>query len=141
MPPDQNKDSDRFRTMNPPPSSSGRKRDITETDAFRQSSKGAKRLWSNYRNILKESFHRMSRGEQEDLIEKFAMIITIGVTVLVVLIFYPVIPRLLRVLGLPVALVMAWWAGRKVVAPVLIDRLEHMLNKEDRNSDGDRYER
>ena len=140
MPLDPNKDSDRFRTMNPPPSSSGRKRDITDTQGWKQSSSGVKRFWTNYRNILKESFQGMSRGQQEDLIEKFAMIITIGVTVLVVLIFYPVIPRLLRVLGLPVALIMAWWAGRKVVAPVLIDRLEGFLKREDRE-DNDRYDR
>ena len=122
--------------MNPPPNSSGnpggRKRDIRDTEGYRSSKKGVKRFWSNYQNILKTSFNDMSRGEQEDLIDKFAMIVTIGVTVLVVLIFYPVIPRLLRVLGLPVALLVAWWAGRKVVGPVIVDRLEHLLKKDDR---------
>ncbi len=133
MPPDKNKGSN-DRTMNPPPQSSGRKRDITDTEGWKTSSKGLKRFWGNYKATLKESFNNMSRDQQEDLIDKFAMIVTIGVAALVVLIFYPVIPRLLRVLGVPLALIFAWWAGRRIVGPVVIDRLEHLLKKEDRNS-------
>ena len=120
-------DTDR---MNPPPESSGRARNITETEAWKSSSKGAKRFWVNYKNVLRDSFNRMSRQEQEDLIIKFAMIVTLGVTCLVILIFYPVTPRLMRVLGLPVALLVAWWAGRRVVGPVVIDRMEGMLRKD-----------
>lgn len=116
--------------MNPPPESSGKARNITETGAWKSSSRGAKRFWVNYKNILKDSFNRMSRQEQEDLIIKFAMIVTLGVTCLVILIFYPVTPRLMRVLGLPVALLVAWWAGRRIVGPVVIDRMEGMLRKD-----------
>lgn len=130
MPPDHNKRAGNDRTIPPPPGGSGRKRDITDTEGWKSSSKGIKRLWNNYINVLRESFNGMSRGEQEDLIDKFAMIITIGVTVLAVLIFYPYIPRLLRVLGLPVALIVAWWAGRKIVGPVVIERMERYLKKE-----------
>lgn len=119
--------------MNPPPDSSGKARNITETQAWKSSSKGFKRFWTNYKNILKESFNRMSRQEQEDLITKFAMIITLGVTCLVILIFYPVTPRLMRVLGLPVALLVAWWAGRRIVGPVVIERMEGLLKKESRD--------
>ncbi len=132
MPPDRKKE---FRTMNPPPSSgdpSGRKRDIRDTEGYKASTKGVKRFWTNYQNILKTSFNDMSRDEQEDLIDKFAMIVTIGVSVLVILIFYPMVPRPLRVLGLPVALLVAWWAGRKVVGPVIVARLEGILKREDR---------
>ncbi|MBX9568979.1 MAG: hypothetical protein K2X77_08795 [Candidatus Obscuribacterales bacterium] len=124
-------DTDR---MNPPPESSGKARNITETEAWKSSSRGAKRFWVNYKNILKDSFNRMTRQEQEDLIIKFAMIVTLGVTCLVILIFYPVTPRLMRVLGLPVALLVAWWAGRRIVGPVVIDRMEGMLRK-DRDND------
>lgn len=120
--------------MNPPPESSGKARNITETEAWKSSSRGAKRFWVNYKNVLRESFNRMSRQEQEDLIIKFAMIVTLGVTCLVILIFYPVTPRLMRVLGLPVALLVAWWAGRRIVGPVVIDRMENMLRK-DRDRD------
>lgn len=120
--------------MNPPPESSGKARNITETEAWKSSSRGAKRFWVNYKNVLRDSFNRMSRQEQEDLIIKFAMIVTLGVTCLVILIFYPVTPRLMRVLGLPVALLVAWWAGRRIVGPVVIDRMENMLRK-DRDRD------
>lgn len=116
--------------IDPPPDSAGKARNITETTAWKSSSKGVKRFWVNYKNILRESFNRMSRQEQEDLINRFAMIVTIGVTCLVILIFYPVTPRIMRVLGLPVALLVAWWGGRRVVGPVVIDRLEGMLKKD-----------
>ncbi len=119
----------------------GRPRNITDTQGWKSSSKGVKRFWTNYKAILKDSFNRMSRQEQEDLIDKFAMIVTVGVTCLVVLIFYPVIPRTLRVFGLPVALLSAWWAGRRVVGPVVIDRLGSILKKEERTENFDPDER
>lgn len=130
MPPDPNKRAGNDRTL-PPPPGSGKKRDITDTEGWKSSSKGIKRFWVNYKNVLKDNFNRMSRDEQEDLIDKFAMIITVGVTVLAVLIFYPYIPRLLRVLGLPAALIGAWWVGRKIVGPVVVERMEGLLKKED----------
>lgn len=108
-----------------------KKKDITDTQGWKNSSRGIKRFWTNYKAVLVDSFNRMTRSEQEDLIDKFAMIITIGVTCLVVLIFYPVIPRLLRVLGLPAAFFAAWWAGRKIVGPVVIDRMEHLLKRDE----------
>lgn len=116
---------DKNRTEPPP----GRKRDITDTEGWKSSQKGLKRFWTNYKNILKESFNRMTREEQEDLIDKFAMIVTIGVTCLILLIFYPVIPRLLRVLGLPCAILAAWWAGRRIVGPVIVDRMSNLLKE------------
>lgn len=131
MPPDKNKTADEKKDTG----SAGRKRDITDTQGWKSSSKGFQRFWNNYKTVLVTSFNRMNRREQEDLIDKFSMIITIGVTCLIILIFYPVIPRLLRVLGLPVALLAAWWAGRRVVGPVVIDRMEKYLKRPDRYDD------
>ncbi len=130
MPPDK-KSAERDRTKG----DGGKPRNITDTQGWKSSSKGVKRFWGNYKAILKDSFNRMSRQEQEDLIDKFAMIVTIGVTCLVVLIFYPLIPRLLRVLGLPVALLTAWWAGRRIVGPVIIDRMGTLLKRDDRDDE------
>jgi hypothetical protein len=115
-------------------------RGITDTEGWKSSQKGLSRFWNNYKKTLRESFNRMTRAEQEDLIDKFAMIFTIGVTCLVVLIFYPVIPRLLRVIGVPVAFVAAWWASRRIVGPVVVDRLEHLLKKEERDADSTQKE-
>lgn len=126
--------------MPPPPGTGVRRKDITETEGWKTGASGFKRAWNNYKNLLKDNFNNMSREDQEDLIDKFAMIITIGVTVLAVLLLYQYIPRILRVLGLPVALIVAWWAGRKIVGPVVIDRMEHLLKKEDRR-DRDDYQR
>jgi hypothetical protein len=135
MPPN-NKADDSTR-MPPPPggTTSGRPlntRNITDTEGWKSSRKGVKRVWGNYKKLLTESFNNMSRSEQEDLIDKFALIFTIGVTCLVVLLFSPVMPRLVRVLGVPAALIAAWWAGRRIVGPVIIDRMSHLLKREER---------
>lgn len=127
--------------MPPPPGKnlpSGR--NITDTDGWKTGKTGAKRIWANYKKSLRDHFNNMTRAEQEDLIDKFSMIITIGVTVVVVLIANPFIPRLIRVLGVPLALMASWWAGRRIVAPVMIDRLEHLLKKDEREEREDREE-
>lgn len=106
-------------------------RNITETGAWKQGSTGVKRFWFNYRKVLRESFIKMSRSEQEDLITKFSMIVTMGVTCLLIVIFYGMIPaREFRIFGVPIALVSAWWLGNNLVAGVVIARMEGLLNKE-----------
>ena len=141
-----NKKADEKDSMPPPPyRTAGEKnlssRNITDTEGWKSSQKGLKRLWSNYKKILKDRFTRMTRAEQEDLIDKFAVIITMGVTCLVILIFYPVMPRLLRVFLLPTALLSAWWAGRRIVGPVVVDRISHMLNEDDKDTFIEKEER
>jgi hypothetical protein len=39
------------------------------------------------------------------------------------------IPRPIRVFGLPAAIFGAYWAGGKIVTPVVLDRISHLLNK------------
>ena len=136
MPPERkNRAGSEINLKGPPADSDGKTRNITETAAWKSSSKGMKRFWVNYKNILRSSFNNMSRREQEELIDRFAMIVTLGVTCLVILIFYPVTPRPMRVLGLPVALLVAWWAGRRVVGPVVVDRMESLLKKRERDDE------
>jgi hypothetical protein len=129
MPPDK-KVTDSAK-MPPPPSRSVPSKNITDTPGFKSGKTGVKRFWSNYKKILRDSFNRMSRSEQEDLIDKFALIVTVGATVVALLLFQSVMPRLVRVLGVPLALVGAWWAGRRIVGPVIIDRMSHLLKEED----------
>ena len=74
-----NKKADEKDSMPPPPyRTAGEKnlssRNITDTEGWKSSQKGLKRLWSNYKKILKDSFTRMTRAEQEDLIDKFTVI-------------------------------------------------------------------
>ena len=73
----------------------------------------------------------MNRTEQESLITKASVIITIGVTTLALVVFYPLVPQLVRVFLVPGAIFGAWWLGGKVVSQVVIARLEPMLNKPD----------
>lgn len=105
-------------------------RSIKDTKAWQESSGGAKRLWFNYRTLLMTHFQRMTRAEQETLITRISQIITIGSTILIVQFFYYFIPDILRIFLLPALLAAAYFAGTKVVAPLMIARFEQYLNQE-----------
>lgn len=109
---------------------SDRPSNITETKVWKSSKKGFGRFLFNYKKLLHDSFVRMDRQEQEALIEKFSMVITMGVCVLMLLAFSGVLPREARVLGYPVAIAISWWVGSKVVAGVVIERMESIMHKE-----------
>lgn len=104
---------------------------IRETKVWKSSSQGIGRMWANYKTILYESFKAMSRGEQEALIQRMCMIITLGVGCLTLLLFYSFLPPLGRVIVVPVALVCAYWAGNNLVTPVVLSRIENILAKKE----------
>lgn len=103
---------------------------IGDTQAWKASKRGMGRMWNNYKTHLTTSFQRMSRDEQEALIQRICMIVTLGVTGIALLLFYQFIPRLGRVVGVPAALVGAFWVGNKIVTPVVLGRLEAILNRD-----------
>lgn len=103
---------------------------IQETKIWKESTSGIKRMWSTYVQILKDSFQRMSRVEQEALITRFCLIVTLGVAVIALSFFYAFLPLGVRVIGLPVIGVVAWFAGTRIIAPVMIARYEKYLNRE-----------
>lgn len=104
-------------------------RNITETEVWKTSRRGVSRFWTNYKRLLSDSFNRMDRDEQETLIQKFSVIITVGVTILVLLTFYSIIPSFIRLFAVPVGFVAAWWAGRNLVARVVIERMQTKLKR------------
>ena len=110
--------------LGPPP----RPNNITDTKAWNASRQGMGRALSNYRELLRVAFRRLSRYQQEELIGRFCMVITIGVTILVTLMFYSLIHRALRIIIVPGAIFAAWWVAKAVVKPVIIARFEPMLN-------------
>ncbi len=120
----------------PPPSGADRgssgagPKSIRDTATWKASQRGIKQFWTSYLTRLSESFNSMSRGEQENLIAKFCVIVTVGVTVMGFLLFYNFIPLHLRVILIPIAMVVAWWAAGKIVAPVVLDRLAGKLNRD-----------
>ncbi|HEY9792816.1 MAG TPA: hypothetical protein V6D22_20615 [Candidatus Obscuribacterales bacterium] len=89
---------------------------------------GVNKAWNNYRGHLSSSFSRMTRYQQEQLVERMCLIVTIGVTGLALLLFYSLINRTVRVFLVPAAIVGAWWAAKKIVTPVVLDRLSGLLN-------------
>lgn len=102
---------------------------ITKTEAWKSSSRGISRFWTNYKRLLNDSFVKMSRDEQEALITKFSVYITVGVSWLIMLTFYSVMPVIVRLLAVPIGSVAAWWLGRSVVAQAVINRLGSKLNR------------
>lgn len=85
--------------------------------------KGLAEFWSNYLELLRTSFSRMSPDDQELLVTKASVIVTIGVTVLALGLFYSLIPQLIRIFVIPAACVGSWWVGGNVVAPVIMQRM------------------
>ena len=103
---------------------------INQTQAWQSGKAGVNRMWSNYRSHLANNFKAMSRWNQENLIQRLCLIVTIGVTGLALLLFYQFIHRSVRVFLVPAAIVSAWWAANRIVTPVVLARLENLLNKE-----------
>jgi hypothetical protein len=87
--------------------------------------------WERYLQMLKQAFNQMSPSDQEDLIEKFAMIFTVGIACLVILTFYPIVPSFYRYVAVPLVLLAAWWSGRNLAAAAIkrfgIDRIPLLL--------------
>jgi hypothetical protein len=103
---------------------------IRETEAWKASKRGMGRMWHNYKAHLTTSFQRMNRDEQEALVQRVCVIVTLGVTGIALLLFYQFIPRIGRVFGVPAALFGAYWGGHTIVTPVVLARLETILNKD-----------
>jgi hypothetical protein len=110
--------------------SSARPSNIRETKAWKNVSGGIKGVWATYMRTLANAFGKMSRTEQIDLIIKGSQIITIGVAVVGLGLFYYFLNVTIRVLVTPALLVGAWFLGTKVVAPVMTERLNQYLNED-----------
>lgn len=103
---------------------------LADTEIFQESKAGMHKVWSNYLNMLARSFQKMSRNNQEQLIVRVCQIVTVGTTVLIISLFYSFLPPQLRVIIVPIALIGAWWAGTKMVAPQMMVRFAQHLNRE-----------
>ncbi len=103
---------------------------IAETKAWKASKQGIGRMWHNYKLLLATTFSKMSRVDQEALVQRICVIVTIGVSGIALLLFYQFIPRLGRVFGVPAAIFGAFWVGNKIVTPVILDRISRLLNDE-----------
>jgi hypothetical protein len=103
---------------------------IGQTQAWKASKQAGGRMWNNYKTHLVNSFRRMPRADQEALVQRVCVIVTIGVSGILLLLFYQFIPRLGRVFGVPAAVFGAFWCGNKIVTPVVLARLEDIMNKD-----------
>lgn len=103
-------------------------RSIGDSQFARRSASGLKRFWNNYKALVAREFQKMDRQQQEALLGRFSLMITMGVSGIVCLIFYGMMPPPIRVLGTPLVLIAAWWAGSNIVTPVVIARFADKLN-------------
>ena len=107
-----------------------RPNNVQETKAWKAGSSSIKRLWESYLNTLRSSFRNMNRAAQLELITKGSIVITIGVSVVSLGLFYYFLPTIVRVFALPLVLVTAWFVATKLVAPMVRERIEPILNDE-----------
>ncbi|MFN8656883.1 MAG: hypothetical protein U0105_11140 [Candidatus Obscuribacterales bacterium] len=66
----------------------------------------------------------MSLEEKHELLRKASVIITMGVGILSTIVFYPLIPQPVRVLGVPLWMLFCYFIGNQVVKRVITARLE-----------------
>ena len=107
-----------------------RPKSVQDTQAWKGGSRNLKRLWSGYVETLKSSFHNMPRAGQLELIYKGSIVVTMGVAVVSLGLFYYFLPTVVRVFALPVVFVTAWFTATKLVAPMISARMEPFLNPE-----------
>ena len=107
----------------------GKPRNIFETTVWKKGVSAVTGLWANYRNLLKNSFEQMPRAMQEQLISRVCLIVTIGVTTVLLMFIYTFIPQIVREIMVPLALVGSFWLGKNVVSTVVLSRYEHLLNR------------
>jgi hypothetical protein len=67
-----------------------------------------KMWWKTWIEIFAKRLDRMLPHEQKDLVDKFAMIAVVGIVLILILAFYPTIPRLWRILFLPMLILLCW---------------------------------
>ncbi|HEY9785696.1 MAG TPA: hypothetical protein V6D17_09865 [Candidatus Obscuribacterales bacterium] len=106
-------------------------RNIQDTQVWRDSTGGLKKIWGNYLNLLGKTFQQLSREEQERYITRFSVTIAVGAACVMASFFYWFLPPLVRVLVVPVFIGGAWWAGARFIAPQVILRFEHYLRPSD----------
>lgn len=103
-------------------------RSIQETQVWKDSTGGIKKMWGNYLNLLARTFSQLPREEQERYITRFSITIAVGAACVMASFFYWFLPPLVRVLIVPVFIGGAWWAGAKLIAPQVIARFERYLS-------------
>jgi hypothetical protein len=84
-------------------------------------------FWQQYKERLVTSFNLMDRDQQESVIRKNTTALTVGFAVLFLNAIYGALPALLRVLGVPLICVGSYYAGRKLLTPFMIKRLERHM--------------
>jgi hypothetical protein len=115
--------------QNDKPLKAGKPRNIFETVVWQKSASAVTGLWANYRNLLKNSFEQMPRAMQEQLISRVCLIVTLGVTTVLLMFIYTFIPQIIREILVPLVLVGAFWVGKNVVSVVVLSRYDHLLNQ------------
>ncbi|PZM84131.1 MAG: hypothetical protein DKT66_05690 [Candidatus Melainabacteria bacterium] len=83
-----------------------------------------------WKKRLVDSFKGMSRKRQERLIEKNAVVLSVGTTVTFLNLIYRALPLLIRVFCIPAAVVGSYVFAKKCIAPFVISELKEHLNPE-----------
>jgi hypothetical protein len=108
----------------------GKKPNLPQRDPLEGGKKGIRKYLSAYRIFLVTSFSNLSREEQENWINKLALICCIGISCIILNSFYSVLLTPVRIISLPVVVGVAWLIANRLVAPAIITRLGSYMNPE-----------
>jgi hypothetical protein len=106
----------------------GKKGSLYEHKAINQSKKGLKKALDAYKAFLITSFRSSSRNDQENWIHRFAQILCVGISAIVLNSFYSVLLPPIRIISLPLLVAVAWFVANKMVAPAIIKRLGNNMS-------------
>lgn len=110
--------------------SAGKPHDIRDSKAWKKGQKGVQKIIQNYFDFLGNFFRQMDRDEQISTVEKFCVVLTVGISMVVLACFYSLLLQPIRVIALPLVLGFAWWLGSKVITPVMLARLSKYIHPE-----------
>lgn len=85
----------------------------------------SKNLWQ----VLISRFQSLSRLEQEALLVRTSQISLVTVGILICCFFYPYLPLIARILGLPILLMASWACATYVLFPIVAAHVEDHLNE------------
>ncbi len=101
---------------------------LTESKIWKETVGVLQKGWDNYLRLLATYFQRMSRNEQEALITKYSWIVSLGGVGLIWCQIYTFLHPVLRVIGFPLSMAVAYWFGLKIVSRIMIERMSKYLN-------------
>jgi hypothetical protein len=84
--------------------------------------RGGNQIEGSQRSFFIDSFHSLTRKDQENWTNKLALICCIGISCIVLNSFYSVLSSPIRLISLPLVVGLAWFTARYLAADINLKR-------------------